>query len=36
MAESWSRRGAMDIAMPRMNGIEATTELKKRHPDRLC
>jgi DNA-binding NarL/FixJ family response regulator len=22
----------MDIAMPRMNGIEATTELKKRHP----
>ena len=23
----------MDIAMPRMNGIEATTELKKRHPD---
>ncbi|MEW8978238.1 MAG: response regulator transcription factor [Symbiobacterium sp.] len=23
----------MDIAMPRMNGIEATKELKKRHPD---
>lgn len=23
----------MDIAMPRMNGIEATTELKKRHPE---
>ncbi len=23
----------MDIAMPRMNGIEATTELKKRHPN---
>jgi len=23
----------MDIAMPRMNGIEATTELKKRHRD---
>ncbi|HYF94351.1 MAG TPA: response regulator transcription factor [Symbiobacteriaceae bacterium] len=23
----------MDIAMPRMNGIEATTELKRRHPD---
>lgn len=22
----------MDIAMPRMNGIEATTELKRRHP----
>jgi len=23
----------MDIAMPRMNGIEATTELKRRHPE---
>ncbi len=23
----------MDIAMPRMNGIDATRELKKRHPD---
>jgi len=23
----------MDIAMPRMNGIEATAELKKRHPE---
>lgn len=23
----------MDIAMPRMNGIEATTELKRRHPN---
>jgi NarL family two-component system response regulator LiaR len=23
----------MDIAMPRMNGIEATSELKKRHPE---